>query len=307
MLNSQPPFPNNMKEGSPGDQNGPQEMRFEIKGKHIAARVWGPESGLKVIAVHGWLDNASSFDELAPRLADCRVVAIDTAGHGQSDHRSPDANYNIWDDIPDIVGIADRLGWDEFSLLGHSRGAIISMLICGSFPQRIKSAVMLDGFWPEAAKPEDSPAQLAKAISEAQSKRAREVYFDSIEPFVEARTKGIFELSEKAARLIAERNLRRSVKGYTWSFDSRLKNASMFKLTRAHIDAFAKSIQSPIKVILAEQGIAAQFSGLMGAIKQLDVVTLDILPGGHHFHLEEETVSAVADSVNQFFAQISSS
>ena len=42
------------------------------------AKVWGPENGRPVIAIHGWLDNCGTFDTLIPLLPkDLRVVAVD--------------------------------------------------------------------------------------------------------------------------------------------------------------------------------------------------------------------------------------
>lgn len=57
------------------------------------------------LLLHGWLDNADSFSQLAPRLcaADAAifgdVVALDMAGHGLSDHRKAPysaAERNRW-------------------------------------------------------------------------------------------------------------------------------------------------------------------------------------------------------------------
>ena len=58
----------------------------------LAAKQWGPDDGFPVLAIHGWLDNASSFDVVAQDLsgAGFRVVAVDMPGHGESSHRGPD-------------------------------------------------------------------------------------------------------------------------------------------------------------------------------------------------------------------------
>ena len=50
----------------------------------IAGKFWGVESGEPTIALHGYLDNANSFDMLAPAVQGLRIFAMDFAGHGWS-------------------------------------------------------------------------------------------------------------------------------------------------------------------------------------------------------------------------------
>ncbi len=45
------------------------------------AKVWGPDNGFPMLALHGWQDNAGSFDTLAPLLpANIRLVCLDFCG-----------------------------------------------------------------------------------------------------------------------------------------------------------------------------------------------------------------------------------
>jgi pimeloyl-ACP methyl ester carboxylesterase len=115
---------------------GPRELRFTVNGMNFAAQEWGDSTQLPVLALHGWLDNAASFFALAPRLKNLHIVALDMAGHGQSEHRPGQMAYTPWDDINDILAVADHFGWERFVLLGHSRGAIIGTLAAGTFPER---------------------------------------------------------------------------------------------------------------------------------------------------------------------------
>ena len=69
-----------------------EEIRLSLPHIELAAHVFGPEDGIPVIALHGWLDNANSFARLAPKLHGLRIVALDLAGHGHSAHRPPGAS-----------------------------------------------------------------------------------------------------------------------------------------------------------------------------------------------------------------------
>ena len=116
-----------------------RERTFEVNGLQIACKEWGRPGFTPIIALHGWLDNAASFDHLIPLMNNVHVIALDMMGHGKSSHRSADSFYEPWIDVGDVISVADQMLWDKFTLLGHSRGAIISAFIAGTFPERIKN------------------------------------------------------------------------------------------------------------------------------------------------------------------------
>jgi pimeloyl-ACP methyl ester carboxylesterase len=106
----------------------------------LAAKVWSPAPGAEVrgsvLALHGWMDNAGSFDALAPVLASVgyRVAALDLAGHGHSPHRPAGAGYgyNYMDQSLAVLEAAQALEWPRLTLLGHSMGAGIATLVGGA-------------------------------------------------------------------------------------------------------------------------------------------------------------------------------
>lgn len=279
-----------------------QEIRIQLPHIDLAARVYGPEDGEPVLALHGWLDNSMSFDLLAPKLQGLRIVAIDMAGHGHSGHRAPGAGYQLWDYALDALMATQQLGWEKFSLLGHSLGGIISVLIAGAVPERIERLALIDGLVPDTGEADKSPQKLGEALLAHIDLAAKnKTVYETVEQAVQVRMRGMMPVSQLASELLAKRGLSPVAGGYCWSTDSRLTLPSPLRLTRAHAVAFLHAVQCPIKLVLAEQGILVKEPDF---IKFLSAYPLDVqrLPGGHHLHLDDEQgAQAVAQCMQEFF------
>ena len=280
-----------------------RELRFSVNGMNFAAQVWGDSAQLPVLALHGWLDNSASFFALAPRLKHLHIVALDMAGHGQSDHRPGQMAYTPLDDINDIFAVADYLGWDRFVLLGHSRGAIIATLAAGTFPERIIALSLIEGFLPEPAAAEDAPKQLASAILalRAQQKKSSSIY-PNLNVAIKARERGMFPLGYEAAKALTERGMVAQADGYAWSTDSRLMAPPIIKWPREYLQAFVNQISAPVKLILADQGLPKMYANYLREVERFGCVDYEMLSGGHHLHMEQE-VDLVAERLNMFFSR----
>lgn len=277
----------------------PIERTFDINGYYLAAKEWNPGGKLPVIACHGWLDNAASFDRLAPLLTNSHTIALDMPGHGLSAHKSPQASYAIWADLLDILAVADSLGWQQFYLLGHSRGAMMSMLLAAAMPERVKAMVLLDAALAQPVEIADTAQQLRKfLLSHRTINNKKPRYYDSIEQALEVRCR-VSSMSADSARGIVERALQKTEQGYCWRTDPQLQADSALKLSRQHNDALVKAVTTPNRVILAEQGLGGwkEFADLIDSYDNLNNQTLS---GGHHFHLEQ-AAEAIATISNDFF------
>ena len=216
----------------------PREGSARLRGARLAWREWGAENETPVIALHGWLDNAASFDTLAPLLHGCRVIAPDLRGNGLSDHRGPEGSYNIWDDLPDLVALTGELGLSRYRVLGHSRGAAIGTLLAAVEGESVSSLVLLDGLAAPPFDPADTVPQLRAFAHDygAREPRAPRV-FASIDEAIDARCRAS-GTDPRAVAMLVPRSLEACEGGYRWRTDARLRYASALKLTeigRAHV------------------------------------------------------------------------
>ncbi|KAH8064392.1 hypothetical protein JL722_1257 [Aureococcus anophagefferens] len=135
------------------------------------------DGGGRWIFLHGWLDNAASFERLAPLLASdpsfADVVLLDLAGHGLSDHRN--AAYHVVDYAAEAVAVADVLfGRARFNVAGHSLGGGVALLVAGAWPERIARVAALESVGVLSAPAADAPALLRAACRRAPSGRLTE-------------------------------------------------------------------------------------------------------------------------------------
>lgn len=265
----------------------------------LAAKLWGPEAGRPLLALHGWLDNAASFDRLAPRLPGSRIVALDLPGHGASDHHPPGVPYAFVDLVAEVWMAVDALGWGRFALLGHSLGGAIASIMAGTFPERIERLALIESLGPLTDDADHAPERLAQAI--AAERRRRDARLRAF-PSVAAAAERLHEASGSklevaSAHLLAERGLRRVEGGWCWRADPRLRNPSRLRLTEAQAQAFLRRIRCPSVLVRARDGYPydeATLRARMAAVPGLQVVICE--GGGHHLHLErpQEVADALA-------------
>ena len=274
------------------------ERRYDIGGYTLAAKEWHADKSFKVIALHGWLDNAASFDVLAPLLPECHIIALDLPGHGLSDHKPPQGSYNIWDDLVDIGRLANLLGWQRFSLLGHSRGAMMALLLAVSLPERVHSLMLLDALTPLPKPASEVASQLSQFVKSYLSLQDRRLpSYPSMEDALNARLQAS-DMAEEAAQLIVDRGLRKEGDVYRWTTDARLTKPSAVRMTEEHNRVLVAALQAPCLVLLAEHGLVQAFP-LLEEVASYANVDYEILPGRHHFHMEQQA-PLVAEKLRRY-------
>ena len=275
----------------------PRPRSWRVNDLTIAGLSWGEPGARPLLALHGWLDNAASFSVLSPLLAEYHVVAPDLTGHGQSDWRCANATYQIWDDLPEILGVVEALGWQDFDLVGHSRGAIISALLAATVPERVRRLVLLDAIAPQPVDESAFPDQLRRFLEDKPRLlgRRNRVYDTMEEAVASRRERG---LPAEAAQLLAERNLRPCEGGVTWTTDPRLHGASAVKLTGGQIQAVLSRLAMPTLLLVAD-GAGRGREVVEEARRHVPHLEMAAVAGGHHFHMESG-VTGVAGQIRRF-------
>lgn len=262
----------------------------------------GDGDGPRVLALHGWLDNAASFIPLAAHLPGVQLAAPDLPGHGRSAHLAPGAEYTSGVAVNAVLDIADALGWDTFSLLGHSMGAGIASLVAASVPDRVRRLVAIEALGGLAETVERTADRWREAIAAARALPGKQlrVFADLAAP-VRARMQAN-QLSEPAARLLVERGVRPVEGGFVWSSDPRLTLPTPQRLSEAQLARLVAGIVCPTTVIYADppqayfpEPLRTQRAALLPDGR------LHVLAGTHHLHMEDP--AAVAARMLAFLRQ----
>lgn len=281
------------------DTTNPDEIQLETPRLHLAAQLWGPADGRPVLALHGWLDNAATYIPLAQHLTGVRLAALDLPGHGHSGHRSPGMHYHFVDYISDVVAAADALGWERFTLLGHSLGAAVASITAAVIPERIDKLAVIEGLGPLTSPPEKGAQALHHSIQQMNrlEEKRLPVYSDVAKATLARHTAG--GLTFESAKLLSERGSKPVGGGVTWRSDPRLRIRSPSYLTEEQVHAYLRNIEAPTQLVLAKDGHLINRESMTKryeCVRQLEVVELD---GNHHLHLDDPQPTAA--SLNRFF------
>jgi pimeloyl-ACP methyl ester carboxylesterase len=256
----------------------------------------------RVLALHGWLDNAASFVPLAARLPDLDLVAVDLPGHGGSAHLPPAADYLLVTFARAAFATADALGWDRFALLGHSLGGVIASVMAAAQPQRVTRLLTIEALGALTEDEERTTQRLRDAFDAHPTLSAKQLrVFPDVDTAARARLQaGTGSLGVEAARLLVERGLRAVDGGYVWRSDPRLTQPTAVRMTEAQSRNLIAGIECPTRVIYADpaqnyfpEPRRRERAGLLRA------GDLTVIAGTHHLHMDD--APAVAAAIGDFF------
>lgn len=252
---------------------------------------WGEGNEKKILALHGWLDNAASFYHLAPLLAKqgYEIIAIDFAGHGYSDHRAKGHFTHFIDYILDIQEVLNILKWQKPILLGHSMGGAMAQMYSAAYPEKVQKNIMIENIGPVPSYQTGEAAEnLREALQQWQSHTPEpRHYHESFESALKARKK-VTPMEERFLIPMVERGLKETEKGYHWRTDKRLRLRSLFRFPEEIIQDMLSAKKPPTLLILAKPySYALNYPTVQKRIEKLNPDIYVELTGTHHLHMDK--------------------
>ncbi len=110
-------------------------------------------SGIPVLLVHGFTGNSRNWALTVPALRGrYRVVSPDLPGHGLSDRPDQAEEYTPEAMARRLVALLEHLDLAPCHLVGHSMGGMIAQVVALSWPEKLRSLVLVD----TSAEPPDT-------------------------------------------------------------------------------------------------------------------------------------------------------
>lgn len=101
----------------------------------------GPVDGPPVLLLHGFPEDASSWDAVVPHLhaAGLRTLAFDQRGYAPAASPPEVARYRTTALVGDVIGVLDDLGIARVHLVGHDWGGAVAWEAALEHPERLST------------------------------------------------------------------------------------------------------------------------------------------------------------------------
>jgi pimeloyl-ACP methyl ester carboxylesterase len=182
------------------------------RGDHVTHYLeWGDASNARVLLLlHGFRGHAHWWDFVAPWFArEYRVIAIDFGGMGDSRSR---LKYSRSDFVEEVHATLEMIGPKEVTLVGHSFGGHISVLVAHEYPQLLKRALIIDtniGFADQPLR--TSFMQRPKKVYPDLATACARFRFVPDEP----------PILPRIMQHLAAHSIKHQADGFTWKFDEK--------------------------------------------------------------------------------------
>ena len=258
------------------------ESRFRNTKIHFSSEGDGPA----VVLLHGFLEDLTMWDQLAPDLArDHQVIRIDLLGHGKSKNTGP--VHEMEEQAHMVRSVLSELGIHKYIVIGHSMGGYVALAIAELYPGEITGLALMN-----STSLADTPEK------QINRDRAIQAVKQNHRSFVRIAIPGLFapgnrEKFSKEIKALTQISLSMDPQGITASLEG-------MKIRKDRSDIF-KGITVPKLLIIGEQDPALDLDSLLPQGQYPGVETV-VFKDGHMSHIENR--SELLASFLQFLKDI---
>ncbi len=158
-------------------------------------------SGEAVLFHHGYTGSHDAYDDVVPHLAG-KYRAIRMDGRGAGDSTRDATGHSIEQYAADVIGMADYLGLDKFTYVGHSMGGVIGYELGLSYADRLNKLVLV------APAPADGvnvpPEYRARAKELHHSKNIDRLMFEAMITTARPRSRELVEARQRRGLSVSD-------------------------------------------------------------------------------------------------------
>ena len=105
----------------------------------------GPADGEVAVLLHGWPQDHSAWDRVAPLLhaGGLRTLAPDQRGYSPEARPQGSAAYGMSELVGDVLALLDQAGVERAHLVGHDWGGSVAWAFAERHPDRLRSLTVL--------------------------------------------------------------------------------------------------------------------------------------------------------------------
>ena len=164
--------------------------------------------------------------------------------------------------MQDVEHITHALGWKHFALLGHSMGAVISVMYAGTFPEKVTKLCLLDGVVPLQDTEDKARDNLRSSILTHATVSAKKNRFEVSMEAAEARLLGSNPgLTPASAKLLLRRGATACDGGFRFTRDLRLRLPSKYRLTEEMVNSFVRHVACDVMLVVADSSMNNEMMG----------------------------------------------
>jgi pimeloyl-ACP methyl ester carboxylesterase len=242
--------------------------------------------GHYVVAIHGWFGSARGWGSLPSCLdaSSFTYAFMDLRGYG--DRKSADGEFTAEEVASDVLALADSLGWERFSVIGHSMGAKFGHRVLIDAPERVRSLIGV------------SPVPAAATLMDDQT---RELFHGAIAQAGNRAAIIDFTTGNRLTKTFVDEVVQHSLSNST------AEAFGAYLTAWAHADFSASAgIRGdvPVKVIVGETDPALSAEVMTQTwLKYFPAAELEVMVNAGHYPMFETPV-ALATSIERFLGAL---